>query len=164
MLKQSEWINHPLFEVEKNPTEDKIFQIECCGKECAEQNGHLESAKALAEAMVEEGFNLVSGGTDNHLILVDLQNMNITGKELQNRLDEVYITVNKNAVPNDPASPFVTSGVRIGTPAVTTRGLKEEDMKTIAKLIKMTITDFDTKADEIRAEVTKICDKYPLYE
>ena len=118
----------------------------------------------IAEAMVEEGFNLVSGGTDNHLILVDLQNMNITGKELQNRLDEVYITVNKNAVPNDPASPFVTSGVRIGTPAVTTRGLKEEDMKTIAKLIKMTITDFDTKADEIRAEVTKICDKYPLYE
>ena len=97
-------------------------------------------------------------------MLVDLQNMNITGKELQNRLDEVYITVNKNAVPNDPASPFVTSGVRIGTPAVTTRGLKEEDMKTIAKLIKMTITDFDTKADEIRAEVTKICDKYPLYE
>ena len=114
--------------------------------------------------MVEEGFNLVSGGTDNHLILVDLQNMNITGKELQNRLDEVYITVNKNAVPNDPASPVVTSGGRIGTPAVTTRGLIEEDMKTIAKLIKMTITDFDTKADEIRAEVTKICDKYPLYE
>ena len=124
----------------------------------------VKNAKALAEAMVEEGFNLVSGGTDNHLILVDLQNMNITGKELQNRLDEVYITVNKNAVPNDPASPFVTSGVRIGTPAVTTRGLKGEDMKTIAKLIKMTITDFDTKADEIRAEVTKICDKYPLYE
>ena len=124
----------------------------------------VKNAKALAEALVEEGFNLVSGGTDNHLILVDLQNMNITGKELQNRLDEVYITVNKNAVPNDPASPFVTSGVRIGTPAVTTRGLKEEDMKTIAKLIKMTITDFDTKADEIRAEVTKICDKYPLYE
>ena len=124
----------------------------------------VKNAKALAEAMLEEGFNLVSGGTDNHLILVDLQNMNIIGKELQNRLDEVYITVNKNAVPNDPASPFVTSGVRIGTPAVTTRGLKEEDMKTIAKLIKMTITDFDTKADEIRAEVTKICDKYPLYE
>ena len=124
----------------------------------------VNNAKALADALIAEGFNLVSGGTDNHLMLVDLQNMNITGKELQNRLDEVYITVNKNAVPNDPASPFVTSGVRIGTPAVTTRGLKEEDMKTIAKLIKMTITDFDTKADEIRAEVTKICDKYPLYE
>ena len=123
----------------------------------------VKNAKALAEAMVEEGFNLVRGGTDNHLILVDLQNMNITGKELQNRLDEVYITVNKNAVPNDPASPFVTSGVRIGTPAVTTRGLKEEDMKTIAKLIKITVTDFDTKADEIRAAVNEICGKYPLY-
>lgn len=124
----------------------------------------VNNAKALAEALIAEGFNLVSGGTDNHLMLVDLQNMNITGKELQNRLDEVYITVNKNAVPNDPASPFVTSGIRIGTPAVTTRGLKEEDMKTIAKLIKMTVTDFETKADEIRAEVTKICEKYPLYE
>lgn len=124
----------------------------------------LKNAKALAEALVEEGFNLVSGGTDNHLMLVDLQNMGITGKELQNRLDEVYITVNKNAVPNDPASPFVTSGIRIGTPAVTTRGLKEEDMRTIAKLIKLTITDFDTKADEIRAAVNEICTKYPLYE
>ena len=124
----------------------------------------IKNAKALAEAMLEEGFHLVSGGTDNHLMLVDLQNMNITGKELQNRLDEVYITVNKNAVPNDPASPFVTSGIRIGTPAVTTRGLKEEDMKVIAKLIKMTVTDFETKADDIRAEVNKICAKYPLYE
>ena len=114
----------------------------------------IKNAKALAQAMIDEGFNLVSGGTDNHLMLVDLQNMNITGKELQNRLDEVYITVNKNAVPNDPASPFV---------AVTTRGLKEEDMKTIAKLIKMTVTDFDTKADEIRAAVNEICGKYPLY-
>lgn len=124
----------------------------------------LNNAKALAHALTEEGFHLVSGGTDNHLMLVDLQNMNITGKELQNRLDEVYITVNKNAVPNDPASPFVTSGIRIGTPAVTTRGLKEEDMKIIAKLIKMTITDFDTKADEIRHTVNQICQKYPLYE
>ena len=123
----------------------------------------IKNAKALAQAMLDEGFNLVSGGTDNHLMLVDLQNMNITGKELQNRLDEVYITVNKNAVPNDPASPFVTSGIRIGTPAVTTRGLKEEDMKTIAKLIKMTVTDFDTKADEIREAVNEICGKYPLY-
>ena len=124
----------------------------------------VNNAKALADALIAEGFNLVSGGTDNHLMLVDLQNMNITGKELQNRLDEVYITVNKNSVPNDPASPFVTSGIRIGTPAVTTRGLKEEDMKIIAKLIKMTVTDFETKADEIRDEVTKICEKYPLYE
>lgn len=130
----------------------------------AYQEQVLKNAKALAEALVEEGFKLVSGGTDNHLMLVDLQNMGITGKELQNRLDEVYITVNKNAVPNDPASPFVTSGIRIGTPAVTTRGLKEEDMRTIAKLIKLTITDFETKADEIRAEVDAICAKYPLYE
>ena len=106
----------------------------------------------------------MSGGTDNHLMLVDLQNMGVTGKEMQKRLDEVYITVNKNAVPNDPASPFVTSGIRIGTPAVTTRGLKEEDMRVIAKLIKKTVTDFDSKFDEIRREVTKICDKYPLYE
>ena len=123
----------------------------------------VKNAKALAQAMTEEGFDLVSGGTDNHLMLVDLQNMGITGKELQNRLDEVYITVNKNAVPNDPASPFVTSGIRIGTPAVTTRGLKEEDMKTVAKLIRMTVTDFDTKADEIRSAVNLICEKYPLY-
>lgn len=123
----------------------------------------VKNAKALAQTMTEEGFDLVSGGTDNHLMLVDLQNMGITGKELQNRLDEVYITVNKNAVPNDPASPFVTSGIRIGTPAVTTRGLKEEDMKTVAKLIRMTVTDFDTKADEIRSAVNLICEKYPLY-
>ncbi len=129
----------------------------------AYQEQVVRNAKALAKAMVSEGFNLVSGGTDNHLMLVDLQNMNITGKELQNRLDEVYITVNKNAVPNDPASPFVTSGIRIGTPAVTTRGLKEEDMKTIARLIKMTVTEYDTKADEIRSTVNKICEKYPLY-
>ena len=124
----------------------------------------LKNSKALAQALVEEGFHLVSGGTDNHLMLVDLQNMNITGKELQNRLDEVYITINKNAVPNDPQSPFVTSGIRIGTPAVTTRGLKEDDMRVIAKLIKMTVTDFEDKADEIRATVNEICAKYPLYE
>ena len=123
----------------------------------------IKNAQALAAALQKQGFKLLTGGTDNHLMLVDLQNMNITGKELQNRLDEVYITVNKNAVPNDPASPFVTSGIRIGTPAVTTRGLKEEDMKTIAKLIKITVTDFDTKADEIRAAVNEICGKYPLY-
>lgn len=124
----------------------------------------VKNAKALSTALMEEGFHLVSNGTDNHLMLVDLQNMNITGKELQNRLDNVYITVNKNAVPNDPASPFVTSGVRIGTPAVTTRGLKEEDMKIISHLIKLTVTDFDTKADEIRAAVNEICSRYPIYE
>lgn len=124
----------------------------------------VKNAKALSTALMKEGFHLVSNGTDNHLMLVDLQNMNITGKELQNRLDNVYITVNKNAVPNDPASPFVTSGIRIGTPAVTTRGLKEEDMKTISHLIKLAVTDFDTKADEIRAAVNEICSRYPIYE
>lgn len=129
----------------------------------AYQQQVVKNAKALAQAMAEEGFDLVSGGTDNHLMLVDLQNMGISGKEMQNRLDEVYITVNKNAVPNDPASPFVTSGIRIGTPAVTTRGLKEEDMKKIAGLIRMTVTDFETKAEEIRSEVGQICEKYPLY-
>ena len=129
----------------------------------AYQQQVVKNAKALAEAMVEEGFDLVSGGTDNHLMLVDLQNMDLSGKEMQKRLDEVYITVNKNAVPNDPASPFVTSGIRIGTPAVTTRGLKEEDMKTIAGLIKMAVTDFESKSDEIRRSVNQICEKYPLY-
>ncbi|RJU67951.1 serine hydroxymethyltransferase [Coprococcus sp. AM27-12LB] len=124
----------------------------------------VKNAKALSTALMEEGFHLVSNGTDNHLMLVDLQNMNITGKELQNRLDNVYITVNKNAVQNDPASPFVTSGIRIGTPAVTTRGLKEEDMKTISHLIKLAVTEFDTKADEIRAAVNEICSRYPIYE
>lgn len=130
----------------------------------AYQEQVVKNAKALSTALMEEGFHLVSNGTDNHLMLVDLQNMNITGKELQNRLDNVYITVNKNAVPNDPASPFVTSGIRIGTPAVTTRGLKEEDMKTISHLIKLAVTDFDTKADEIRAAVNEICSRYPIYE
>ncbi len=124
----------------------------------------IKNANALADALVAEGFDLVSGGTDNHLMLVDLRSMNITGKQLEKQLDEVYITVNKNAIPNDPESPFVTSGVRIGTPAVTSRGLKEDDMRTIAHLIKLTATDFENSADYIRAEVTKLCDKYPLYE
>ena len=123
----------------------------------------IENANALATALVAEGFNLVSGGTDNHLMLLDLRNMNITGKELEHRLDEVRITVNKNAIPNDPQSPFITSGIRIGTPAVTTRGLGVEDMKTIAHLIKLVATDFENSADYCRAEVDKICDKYPLY-
>lgn len=124
----------------------------------------VKNAKALAEALMQEGFELVSGGTDNHLMLVDLRNMHITGKELQNRLDEVYITVNKNAVPDDPESPFVTSGVRIGTPAITTRGLKEQDMPEIAHCIKLATTEFETKADEIRERVGHICERYPIYE
>ena len=123
-----------------------------------------KNAKALAEGLLEGGFDLVSGGTDNHLMLLDLRPMNITGKEMERRLDEVYITVNKNSIPNDPEKPFVTSGIRIGTPAVTSRGLKEEDMKTLAHLITLTATEFEEKADYIRAEVTKLCEKYPIYE
>ena len=123
----------------------------------------VKNAKALAAALEKEGFKVLTGGTDNHLMLVDLRGMEISGKELQNRCDEVYITLNKNTVPNDPRSPFVTSGVRIGTPAITSRGLVESDMAEIAHLIWLTATDFENKADEIRAAVTKICDKYPIY-
>lgn len=128
------------------------------------QKNVVANAKALAEGMLDKGFKLVSGGTDNHLMLVDLRPFNITGKELEHRLDEVYITVNKNAIPNDPEIPFVTSGIRIGTPAVTTRGLGTEDMKTIAELIYLTATDFENSADNIRKRVNDICAKYPLYE
>lgn len=124
----------------------------------------VKNAQALAKGLVEKGFNLVSGGTDNHLMLVDLRPFDITGKELEHRLDEVYITVNKNAIPNDPQKPFVTSGLRIGTPAVTTRGLKEEEMEKIAEYIYLAAKDFDNKADFIREGVTEICTKYPLYE
>ena len=128
------------------------------------QHNVVINAQALAKGLLERGFNLVSGGTDNHLMLVDLQPFNITGKELEHRLDEVYITVNKNAIPNDPQSPFVTSGVRIGTPAVTTRGLGVEEMEKIAEYIYLAAKDFDANADAIRAGVTEICKKYPLYE
>lgn len=124
----------------------------------------VENAQALAKGLTDRGFNLVSGGTDNHLMLVDLRPFDITGKELEHRLDEVYITVNKNAVPNDPQSPFITSGVRIGTPAVTSRGLGVDDMDKIAEYIYLTAKDFEGKADEIRAGVNEICAKYPLYE
>ena len=124
----------------------------------------VANANALAQGLLKRGFNLVSGGTDNHLMLVDLQPFNVTGKELEKKLDEVYITVNKNAIPNDPQSPFVTSGVRIGTPAVTTRGLVEEDMEKIAEYIYLTASDFENSADKIRAGVGEICKKYPLYE
>ena len=130
----------------------------------AYQEQVVKNAQAFATALTNEGFRLVSGGTDNHLILIDLQNMNITGKELEKRLDEVYITANKNAIPNDPQSPFITSGLRVGTPAVTTRGFKEEDMAAVAKFIKWAATDFEAKADEIRAGVTELCSKYPIYE
>lgn len=130
----------------------------------AYQQQVVKNAQALAKGLVERGFNLVSGGTDNHLMLVDLRPFDITGKELEHRLDEVYITVNKNAIPNDPQKPFVTSGLRIGTPAVTTRGLKEAEMEKIAEYIYLAAKDFDNKADFIREGVTEICTKYPLYE
>lgn len=121
------------------------------------------NAKALAKALMEQGFKILTGGTDNHLMLVDLRGMEVTGKELQNRCDEVFITLNKNTVPNDPRSPFVTSGVRIGTPAVTSRGMNEAEMSEIAKLVWMVATDFDAKADEIRSRVTALCDAHPIY-
>jgi len=128
------------------------------------QRNVVKNCKALAKAMTDTGFRLVSGGTDNHLLLVDLTALDITGKELENRLDEVYITVNKNSIPNEKRSPFVTSGVRIGTAAVTTRGLNESDMSVIADCIWKTATDFEKHAGTVRAEVTELLKKYPLYE
>ncbi|MBQ6932925.1 MAG: serine hydroxymethyltransferase [Clostridia bacterium] len=122
----------------------------------------VKNCAALADALMEKGFKLVSNGTDNHLMLLDLRNFEITGKELEKRLDEVYITVNKNSIPNDPQGPFTTSGIRIGTAAVTSRGFVEEDMKIIADCIYRTVTDFEN-ADSIRADVEKLCAKYPLY-
>ena len=124
----------------------------------------VKNAKALAESLHEKGFDLVSGGTDNHLMLADLRPLRITGKELQYRLDENYITVNKNAIPNDPEKPFVTSGVRIGTPAVTTRGMKEAEMKTIAQCIYDTAVDFHGTQEKVRATVSALTQKFPLYE
>ena len=124
----------------------------------------VENAKALAEGLLAEGFDLVSGGTDNHLMLVDLRPMQITGKEIEQRFDNVYITVNKNSIPNDTEKPFVTSGIRVGTPAVTTRGLGVSEMKTLANLMALAATEFDAKADYIRDAVTQICKQYPIYE
>ena len=163
-------INKAIFPgIQGGPLEHVIAGKAVCFGEALEdsfkayQHQVILNAKALAEALVAEGFDLVSGGTDNHLMLVDLRPMGITGKEMEKRLDEVHITVNKNAIPNDPEKPFVTSGVRVGTPAVTTRGLVEEDMKTIARLFKMVATDFEGTADECRAIVKGLCEKYPLY-
>ncbi|MBQ3554407.1 MAG: serine hydroxymethyltransferase [Clostridia bacterium] len=122
-----------------------------------------KNAKALSEALVAEGFKIVSGGTDNHLMLVDLTNMDITGKDAEKMLDEVRITVNKNTIPLEKRSPFVTSGIRIGTPASTTRGMKEDDMIEIAKLIKLTLSDFENNKDMVAKRVADLCAKYPLY-
>ena len=124
----------------------------------------VENAKALANGLMNRGMKLVSGGTDNHLCLLDLRGTGVTGKELENRLDDVHITLNKNTVPNEPLSPFVTSGVRIGTPAATTRGLNTDDMDKIAEYITLAVTDFDNQKEYITNGVAEICAKYPLYE
>ncbi len=123
----------------------------------------IKNAKALSEALLEEGFDLVSGGTDNHLMLVDLRSLELTGKEFEHRLDEVHITCNKNAIPNDPQKPFVTSGVRIGTPAVTSRGFKEPEMKKIAHWMKLVATDFEANKDRVSEEVQALCEQFPIY-
>ncbi len=124
----------------------------------------VKNAKALADGLVKRGNKLVSGGTDNHVLLLDLTDSEVTGKELERRLDEVQITANKNTVPNEKRSPFVTSGVRIGTPAVTTRGLGVEEMDKIAEFITLALNDFDANADAIRQGVNEICEKFPLYK
>ena len=123
----------------------------------------VKNAAALASALTEEGFELVSGGTDNHLMLLKLVKEGITGKELEHRLDEVHITANKNTIPNDPQSPFVTSGLRIGTPAVTTRGFKEGEMKKIAHWIRLVVSDFEANKEQISKEVQELCAKFPIY-
>jgi len=123
----------------------------------------VKNAAVLAQTVMAEGLDLVSGGTDNHLMLVDLRPAKLTGKEMERRLDEVCITVNKNAIPNDPEKPFVTSGIRVGTPAVTSRGFTEEDMKTVGKLIAQTAFHFDTKAEEIKAAALALTARYPIY-
>ena len=151
------------------PLEHVIAAKAICLKEAMSDNfktyAHyiVSNAKVLADALLEEGFDLVTGGTDNHLMLVDLRPMNITGKELQARCDLNHITLNKNAIPGDPQKPTVTSGVRIGTAAVTTRGLGAEEMKVIARCIAMTAKDFEGTAHEVKATVAAICEKYPLY-
>ena len=124
----------------------------------------IDNAQALANGLTSRGLNLVSGGTDNHLCLLDLRGTGVTGKELEARLDDVHITLNKNTVPNEPLSPFVTSGVRIGTPAATTRGLNTDDFDKIAEFIYLAVTDFENKKDYITKGVAEICAKYPLYE
>ena len=124
----------------------------------------VKNAKVLCKALTEAGFRVVSGDTDNHLMLIDLRAFGITGKEMEKRLDEVHITVNKNAIPNDPETPFVTSGIRVGTPAVTSRGFKEEEMLKIAAWIKDIATDFESNRERVTAEVIALCEKFPIYD
>ncbi len=124
----------------------------------------VKNCKALADGLMKRGHKLVSGGTDNHVLLMDLREDGVTGKDLEHNLDEVHITVNKNTIPGEPLSPFVTSGIRVGTAAVTTRGLVEEDMDVIAECISMTIKDFEGNKDEVTKKVAALCEKYPLYQ
>lgn len=124
----------------------------------------VKNASVLCEALKDEGFRIVSNGTDNHLMLIDLRPFNITGKDFEKCLDEVHITVNKNTIPNDPQSPFVTSGIRVGTPAVTSRGFKEDEMRLIAKWLKLIATDFEANKEQVSAEVSALCEKFPIYE
>ena len=128
------------------------------------QKNVKENAKVLCECLKDAGFRIVSGDTDNHLMLIDLRPFGITGKEMEKRLDEVHITVNKNAIPNDPETPFVTSGIRVGTPAVTSRGFKEEEMLKIAGWLKDIATDFEGNRERVSAEVVALCEKYPIYD
>ncbi len=130
----------------------------------AYQTQIIKNAKALCASLIEKGFKIVSGGTDNHLMLVDLTNMNLTGKEAEKMLDEIGVTVNKNTIPFETTSPFITSGIRIGTPAVTSRGFKEEDMDKIAEIIYLTLSDFEKNQSEAKKMVGELCAKYPLYE
>ncbi len=155
--------------IQGGPLEHIIAAKAVCLKEALSddfkkyQQNVINNAKAFEKGLLEEGFDLVSGGTDNHLLLLDLRSMNLTGKEMEHRLDEVNITANKNAIPDDPQKPFVTSGIRVGTPAVTTRGLEAEDMLEVAKLMKRCAVDFENDREEICAAVAEICRKYPLY-
>ena len=124
----------------------------------------VKNAAALSGALMDNGFDLVSGGTDNHLMLLDLRKQNLTGKDAEHMLDEIGVTVNKNTIPNDPQSPFVTSGVRIGTPAVTTRGMKEPEMEEIAGIIALTLTDFEGNKAKAAERVKSLCSRFKLYE
>lgn len=123
----------------------------------------IDNSKVLCEKLIGNGFRVVSGGTDNHLILLDLRNFGVSGKELEHRLDEVHITANKNAIPQDPASPFITSGLRVGTPAVTTRGFGADEMGLIADFIKDITCDFDNSKERVLGEVANLCAKFPIY-
>ena len=164
-------INSAVFPgIQGGPLEHIIAAKAICFKEAMDPSfktyaqNVVKNAKVMANTLLEEGFDLVTGGTDNHLMLADLRPLNITGKDLQERCDANHITLNKNAIPGDPQKPSVTSGVRIGTAAVTTRGLGEEEMKRIAHCIALTAKDFEGTSDEVKATVADICDKFPLYK